>query len=135
MIIKFTETAPLNNKWNSLSPCEPHLGLEEIKIKNGKSYKLLGKSEKTYFLWERICLGIRTLAQTVLTLGGALCFEKNRSDWESFWTGKREFLLDRKNKITWLEQRYQLPWDDRLQYYLTRSQIDFSPHPFEWSFN
>lgn len=93
MIIKFTETAPLNNKWNSIFPCEPHLGLEEIKIKNGKSYKLLGKSEKTYFLWERICLGIRTLAQTVLTLGAALCFEKNRSDWESFWTGKRVVVI------------------------------------------
>ncbi len=85
MQIKFIENTFPNNYSIPISIS----GLEETKTKDGKQYTLLGKSEKTYLFEQRIWLGIRSLAKTVLTLDIGLFFEKTRSDWKSFWTGKK----------------------------------------------
>lgn len=41
---------------------------------------MIGKSEKTYFLDQRIWRGIQFLAKTILTLGIGLFFEEVRAD-------------------------------------------------------
>ncbi|WP_068466870.1 ubiquitin carboxyl-terminal hydrolase [Candidatus Protochlamydia phocaeensis] len=89
MKIKFiTNTLP-----NNYSIPIPMSGLEETKTKNGRTYALLGRSEKTYLFGQRAWHGIRALAKTVLTLGIGLLFETTQSDWKVFWTGKKVAII------------------------------------------
>jgi len=89
MHIKFIDDVFPNN----YSTYTPISNLEEIKIREGKKYTLLGQSEKTYLFGQRVWHGIRALAKTVLTLGVGLLFEKTRSDWKFFFAGKKVVVI------------------------------------------
>ena len=85
MQIKFIDDIIPNN-YSNLRPIS---NLDKIKLREGRQYILLGQSEKTCLFRQRVLLGISALAKTILTLGVWLLSEKTRSDWKSFFTGKK----------------------------------------------
>lgn len=67
-------------------------GFDKNKDYEGRTYTLLGCSEKTFALRHRVWVGIRAFWNTLCSIGSGLS-EKVRDDWKSFWNGKRKVVL------------------------------------------
>jgi TPR repeat protein len=59
----------------------------------GRTYTLLGCSEKALKGSQKIWLAIRTFALTLFSLGFMLFFKDIRDDWAALWKGKKTVVL------------------------------------------
>jgi hypothetical protein len=84
--IKYIDTQALV-KYSKLQPASE---LEQVKQgPDGRKYKLLGKSEKTYAFNRRIWFGVRAFVKTLFSLGFGLLLQNIRKDWSKFWLGHK----------------------------------------------
>lgn len=88
MKIKFIDQMPA--KYSTPVPVK---GFDQRKDYQGKTYTLLGMSEKSTTLKHRCWVGIRAFAKTLFSLGVGLLFEKTRLDWKFFWSGKKAAVI------------------------------------------
>lgn len=103
MEIKFVDEFVPNHSFDPVPNSIKNL--KKIETKDGRNYKLLGGSTENYSSIQRICISMRAFFTTVLSFGLALKYsENNRSDWESFWTGKKVIIIYAISKETDFEE-------------------------------
>lgn len=87
---------------NPLADCRKEVRKIE---QNGKTFELIGVSEKDFTFPHRVWVGVRAVTKTIFTVGLALCSEDVKDDLKSAWKGKRAVLLYSSDSFSAIKDR------------------------------